>query len=83
MKQLLIGMVMALAVCVSCAIRKNEERTAVPLRVSQAELACKPDEVRGFGSVSFLKKNDVSVLQDGAIYYGEDEEGTYVQVSKK
>jgi RND family efflux transporter MFP subunit len=45
--------------------------------VSQAELVRRPNEVRGFGSLSFLKKNDISVLQDGeidTIYYREGEE---------
>jgi RND family efflux transporter MFP subunit len=67
------------AVCVSCANTKpqDEGNVAVTVRVSQAEAVAKPNEVTGFGSLSFLQKNDVSTQQDGeiaAIYHREGEE---------
>jgi RND family efflux transporter MFP subunit len=66
-------------VCVSCANTKaqGDENPAVTVRVSQAEAVAKPNEVTGFGSLSFLQKNDIRTQQDGeiaAIYYREGEE---------
>jgi RND family efflux transporter MFP subunit len=66
-------------VCISCANAKQqgEENPAVTVRVSQVEAVDKPDEVTGFGVLSFLQKNDISARQEGeiaAIYYREGEE---------
>jgi RND family efflux transporter MFP subunit len=75
MKQFIFCVMIAL--CVSCAKEKDEGNAALPVRVTQAESVYKPNEVRGFGSLSFLTKNDVSVLQEGeiaAIYYREGDE---------
>jgi RND family efflux transporter MFP subunit len=67
------------AVCVSCANTgpQGDENPAVTVRVSQVEAVAKPDEVTGFGSLSFLQKNDIRTQQDGeiaAIYHREGEE---------
>jgi multidrug efflux pump subunit AcrA (membrane-fusion protein) len=69
----------AALVCVSCANTKqqNDANAAVTVRVSQAEAVDKPNEVTGFGSLSFLQKNDISAQQEGeiaAIYHREGEE---------
>jgi multidrug efflux pump subunit AcrA (membrane-fusion protein) len=65
-------------VSASCAnTTQKGENPAMSVRVAQAEIADKPNEVRGFGSLSFLKKNDISSRQDGeiaAIYYREGKE---------
>jgi RND family efflux transporter MFP subunit len=77
MKQLFFYVLAALVLCVSCAKHEDEGNAAVEVRVAPAESVYRANEVRGFGSLSFLTKNDVSVLQDGeiaAIYFREGEE---------
>jgi multidrug efflux pump subunit AcrA (membrane-fusion protein) len=76
--------------CVSCANsgRKDEGHSAVRVRVAPVETAGRPNEIEGFGSLSFLTKNDVVCLQEGEIatlYYregGETRAGALLAVLK-
>jgi RND family efflux transporter MFP subunit len=77
LKRLFFCVMSAVVLCGSCAKHEDEGNPALEVRVSPAGLVYKPNEVRGFGSLSFLTKNDVNVLQEGeiaAIYYREGEE---------
>jgi RND family efflux transporter MFP subunit len=79
MKRIMCYVAAVTVVCVSCAKTKAQgnENPAVTVRVSQAEAAAKPNEVTGFGSLSFLQKNDIRTRQDGeivAIYHREGAE---------
>jgi RND family efflux transporter MFP subunit len=79
MKRFIYYAAAVIAVCVSCVNTKQQDdaNATVTVWVSQAEAVTKPNEVTGFGSLSFLQKNDVSAQQEGeiaAIYYREGEE---------